>query len=127
MHDVIYIYIFSLYSFPGSIKKPKLPVILSLWLPPHMWGCSIPPPLPTRPQARDLKFCCVTDFDYFMRESGKNLVRKSTSLAKLILRVVFHQISTFSLGGCQNSKQLRKKEGNFKPAQLSVCQSNFLF
>ena len=123
MYDFIYIYIFSLYSFPESIKKPKLPVILSLWLPPHMWGCSIPPPLPTRPQARDLKFCCVTDFDYFMRESGKNLVRKSTSLAKLILRVVFHQISTFSLGGGVSKFKTIEEKGRLLQPCPTVCLS----
>ena len=37
-----------------NVPNQTIPVILSLWLPPHIWGCSMPPPLPTRPQARDL-------------------------------------------------------------------------
>ena len=120
MYDFIYIYIFSLYSFPESIKKPKLPVILSLWLPPHMWGCSIPPPLPTRPQARDLKFCFVTDLHYFMRKSGKVLGSEIYQEGRVnIVGSISPNINFFSgREGCQNSKQLRKKGGYFSPAHI---------
>ena len=125
MYDFIYIYIFSLYSFPESIKKPKLPVILSLWLPPHMWGCSIPPPLPTRPQARDLKICFVNGFDYFMRKSGKILGSEIYQAGGVnIVGSISPNINFFS-GRVSKFKTIEEKGRLLQPC-LTVCLSVYL-
>ena len=117
--DFIYIYIFIyLYSFPESIKKTKLPVILSLWLPPHMWGCSIPPPLPTRPQARDLNFV----LSLLLRKSGKVLGSEIYQAGGVNIAGSISPNMNFFSGRVSKFKTIEEKGRLLRPCP-SVCLS----
>ena len=92
MYDFIHIYIFSLYSFLGQSKTQITCDFESLAAATHvgLLNTSTTPhkTTSTRPEILFCHWFCVS------------LAKK---LAESILRVVFHQISTFSLGGSRIS------------------------